>query len=176
MSAAGIVAASELTNELERVVTVDLSAIAQRNAARAARRLGERGEQLVGVYSDGGRCEAGVKEQLDCTVRASAIALCLTYKEAHAKLAALGRKPRSRVKYWGGIPESLGLETREDLCCMTVARALAGMKRGRFVVRIARHVFAVVDGVYYDETVIKPGARVRMVYENPAFRPAEVVA
>src|SRR6185369_557229 len=47
--------------------------------------------------SDGGRSASGIDERLDCSVRATAIALGLSYAEAHGKLKALGRRTGCRL-------------------------------------------------------------------------------
>lgn len=122
-------------------------------------------------YTDAGRAVGGFAsiERLDCSVRAVAIALGLPYASAHAKLSAFGRQT-------GGLLynsptfflQHLGLEQRPDLSCRTVATALRDMgPTGRFIVRVYRHVFAVVDGVVHDlpADCPKPTARVRMVYQ-----------
>jgi hypothetical protein len=115
--------------------------------------------------TDCGRSESGFAERADCTVRATAAALGIKYDEAHAKLAALGRKDRARFKFQKHAA-ALGLETRPDLTCQTVEKALKEMQRGRFVVRVARHVFAVVNGTVLDMMPPKPKARVKMVYQS----------
>jgi hypothetical protein len=47
------------------------------------------------IYNDGGKIKCGYNyEQLDCTVRAVAIACKISYKEAHDKLKNWGRKDR----------------------------------------------------------------------------------
>lgn len=117
-------------------------------------------------YGDGGRGESGLKEARDCAVRATATVLGIPYAEAHAKLKALGRRDRCRFKFWR-VTETLGLQQRPDLTCRTLKSILPELSRGRFIVRIARHVFAVVDGVIHDrpQDAALPGCRVKMVYE-----------
>jgi hypothetical protein len=115
--------------------------------------------------TDCGRSESGFAERADCTVRATAAALGIKYDEAHAKLAALGRKDRARFK-WLKHAASLGFETRPDLSCQTVEKALKEMQRGRFIVRVSCHVFAVVNGTVLDMFPPKPKAQVKMVYQS----------
>lgn len=107
---------------------------------------------------------AKYNECRDCAVRATSVALGIPYHEAHARLKELGRKNRRGCKFWKMAPQ-LGLELREDLSCMTLAKALPDMASGRFVVRISGHVFAVIDGVVIDMQTPKPGCRIKMVYE-----------
>ena len=106
-----------------------------------------------------------VQERADCTVRATAAAMEIPYHEAHAKLAALGRKPRGGWHFKGKNAERLGLELRGDLSGRTLAKILPDLAHGRFVVRHARHVFAVIDGTVVDWKEPNPGLRVKMVYQ-----------
>jgi hypothetical protein len=150
-----------------RVIVVDLLALARRNEAARARRMGE----IPFQRSDGGRREAGMAETRDCTVRAVAIAMCMSYPAAHAKLAALGRKPRRGWPFSPWNAERLGLEHRVNLKEeRTVKSLMPRLAKGRFIVRIAGHVFAVVDGRIIDNVTIKPLSRIRNVYEVPGFR------
>ena len=116
--------------------------------------------------SDGGRSAAGFdKERSDCSVRATAAAMGITYAEAHAKLAALGRKPRAGFVFRGKRVEPLGFVLRGDLTAPTFAKTLPNLAKGRFVVRVRRHVFAVVDSKVFDHAAPGAGKRVEMVYE-----------
>jgi hypothetical protein len=110
------------------------------------------------------------KKRADCSVVALAAAAALSYDDAEARLTFAGRKPRRRVP--GRIFEKLGFEARPDLCCMTVSSALQGMQSGRFVVYVAGHFFAVVDGRCFDSLFTPVTARVKMVYEMPLDNPA----
>jgi hypothetical protein len=105
-------------------------------------------------------------EERDCTVKATAAVLGITYAEAHAKMKALGRKDRRRFKF-KKVYADLGLELRPDLSCRTVEKILPELRNGRFVIRVSRHVFAVVDGQVHDMPPAKPKSRVLMVYELP---------
>ena len=113
------------------------------------------------------------RERNDCTVRATAIALDITYADAHARMAKLGRKPRKGARYALCAPK-LGMIARPDLghkCWKTVAPLLTS---GRFVIRVAHHVFAVVDGVPSEYS--KPLRRIKMVYEVPPSHGAEEIS
>lgn len=107
---------------------------------------------------------ANFKERSDCTVRATALALGIPYEDAHQRLKELGRKNRAGCPFWELAPK-LGFEIRPDLSCMTLAKALPQMQSGRFVVRIYRHVYAVIDGKPIDMIDRKSGERIKMVYE-----------
>lgn len=109
------------------------------------------------------------RKRADCSVLALQFSAALSYEDAEARLAFLGRKPGC------GAPnrffDCLGYERREDLCCMTVGKALDSMQEGRFVVRIAKHFFAVVDGRIIDSQFTKVKSRVKMVYQVPLDSP-----
>jgi hypothetical protein len=110
-------------------------------------------------------CERG-RESRDCTVRAVAAAFNLPYDEAHARLAELGRKPRKGFDFRIGKVQSLGkIECRPDLCCLRIESLWPSLEKGRFIVKVPHHVFAVVDGVAHDLFAPKPRQRVKMVYE-----------
>ena len=108
---------------------------------------------------------AGVKECSDCTVRATAAAFGIPYTDAHQKLAAVGRKNRHGVQF-KKIYKQLGLQFHQRWykgCPVEkVLRTLP--PTGRFVVRVTRHVFAVVDGKVIDDSVPNPRQRVKEVY------------
>lgn len=110
-------------------------------------------------------CERG-NERRDCTVRAVAAAFKLSYLEAHKKLAELGRKPKRGFEFRIGKVQTLGkIECRPDLCCASVGIIWPALQTGRFIVKVPRHVFAVIDGVAHDLIEPKPKQRVKMVYE-----------
>jgi hypothetical protein len=112
------------------------------------------------------RESAGVKESRDCTVRATAAALGISYAEARAKLAAVGRKNRRGVPY-KEVYKQLGLQShrRWNKGC-PVGKVLPTLPtNGRFVVRVSRHVFAVVGGKVIDDSVPNPAQRVKEVYK-----------
>lgn len=120
--------------------------------------------------SDAGRHSEGFgpRENRDCTVRATAAVMGIPYKEAHAKLEAMGRKPRRGFSYYI-VALKLGLEARPDLSCSTYGKIKKHLESGRFVVRQAGHVFAVIDGKAHDLTPPKDGTRIKMVYELPGI-------
>jgi hypothetical protein len=127
------------------------------------------------LQSDCGRSESGIKEKADCTVRATAACLGITYAQAHQQLKMVGRKTRCRFKFWKAT-KALGLITREDLSCMSLAKALPHMQQGRFIVRKAGHVFAVVNGVVIDHAAPKELSHIIMVYQfvtEPELEPQQ---
>lgn len=118
------------------------------------------------VLPDGGR------ERNDCSVRAVAIALGKPYPEVHAAFKANGREDRHgtftcitrAVLCQSGanvVELSLPLHTYSPVDNgwqvkyrrtggWTVASFVRSHKRGRYIVRVNGHMFAVLDGVVYD--------------------------
>lgn len=109
-----------------------------------------------------------LREANDCTVRATALALRMPYVVARAKLGQLGRKPRRGFTFREPVVKALGFEALPEYSCRSWASVKASLPAtGAFVVRIRRHVFAVVDGVP-SETDWSPRTQVRMVYAAPS--------
>lgn len=109
-------------------------------------------------------CERG-GERRDCTVRALAAALNITYTDAHEKMASVGRKPKKGFDFRQGLIGHFGLECRPEFHGLKVREVLPQIQSGRFIVKVPRHVFAVVDGAAHDNFAPRPEQRVRMVYE-----------
>ena len=116
--------------------------------------------------TDGGRSlSKRPRQRNDCVVRAIAVACEVTYDEAYDILRGLGRRSCRSVKpdvwktwmlkYQGSVfvnyPVIIGVPrmTLDFFCAQA---------KGRWVVHIARHLTAVVDGTLYDE-IMPPGDR-----------------
>ena len=120
-------------------------------------------------YNDGGRAQAGYKGQAnDCVVRAIAIATEQPYKKVYKELHALNRKNNGR--YLGGrnpSPRNAGTAMRtikEYLAELgwkwtptmgigtgcTVHLHSKELPAGRIIVRVSKHMAAVIDGVVHD--------------------------
>ncbi|MDP2324284.1 MAG: hypothetical protein Q8N51_09680 [Gammaproteobacteria bacterium] len=109
---------------------------------------------------DGGRANSRrPRQQNDCAVRACAIATGLPYDQVYDELAAMGRRcgrgtSRKILASWlkphatyHAYPSIAGQPRKH------VDTFLAGPgAQGRWVVRIAGHVTAVIDGVAHDLT------------------------
>lgn len=115
------------------------------------------------AYSDGGRAHAGFRgETGDCVTRAVAIALDLPYRQVYDDLFALARSlgvrnpsPRDGVprkvydRYladagWAWTPTmTIGSGT-------TVHLRRDELPAGRLVVRVSKHLCAVIDGTVFD--------------------------
>lgn len=126
----------------------------------------------VWVYDDGGRLAAGFKgEAGDCTVRAIAIAAEMDYREVYDALFDRGRRkwegtltgaaltraasPRNGIHpaITRGYLDWLGWEWTPTMGigsgCTTHLRP-EELPAGRIIVRLSRHLAAVVDGVVHD--------------------------
>ncbi len=108
-------------------------------------------------YNDGGRADAGFKgETGDCVVRAIAIAAGLEYKDVYRAITKIsGESPRSGVhrRYVNRFLESVGFVWKPTMGIgtgCTVHLCAGELPRGRLVVRVSKHVVAVVDGVVHD--------------------------
>jgi hypothetical protein len=132
------------------------------------------------VYDDGGRAAAGYKGRAgDCVVRAIAIACQKPYQEVYDAINLVARSESndgsrkrssartgvSRITYekylkqlgWVWVPTmSIGSGCRVHL-------KVEELPAGRLVVRLSRHLCAVVDGVIHD--IYKPDRQgIRCVY------------
>lgn len=109
---------------------------------------------------DGGRKESKrSKQRNDCTVRALAIATGIPYDEAYDLLAAAGRKSGSgfNIKKWAPTASVNNFGFK-----WIAFPAVSGQRRMNpmtfckqystrtYIARVAKHVFAVIDGVIYD--------------------------
>lgn len=122
---------------------------------------------MTWIYNDGGRAEAGFKGECgDCVTRSIAIAAQLPYRQVYDALKGCakheqpraGRK-RSSVRDGVKMPTvhrymcELGWEwvptMRVGAGCTTHLRA-EELPKGRLVVRVTRHITAVIDGVVHD--------------------------
>jgi hypothetical protein len=123
------------------------------------------------VYDDGGRADAGFTGAApgDCVVRAIAIATGLPYRAVYDDLNAAAtadnprrRSTRARSGSRTGVHRRIYHPYLIDRCgwswlptmaigsgCMTHLRA-DELPAGRLIVRVSRHVCAVVDGVVHD--------------------------
>ena len=127
-------------------------------------------------YEPNGRFQT---ERNDCVVRAISKAMNLNYSVAHTIVRdATGRKNR-RGANLRHVMEYLHIEGIDgdklksqvdngytnSVRYPTLAQVADLMQRGKFVVRISGHAFAVIDGVQYDTS--KNGARTRVlnIYE-----------
>lgn len=137
--------------------------------------------------TDAGRHDAGFDHELssdmDCTVRATAIAAQLPYGAAHRTLALAGRIPGRPISYGAVIQHYAGRIANYAITpnylwrngsSITLAAFLRQNSRGRFVLRIGisrkiHHVFAVIDGIVHDTSIISGRCRVLCAWEFRAL-------
>lgn len=111
-------------------------------------------------YDDGGRRACGFTGTAgDCVVRAIAIALDRPYSEVYEELRARmpkGESPRDGVKkrIWRTYLEERGWTFTPLMGigtgCLTHVRASELPRRGRYILRLSRHLVALVDGEIRD--------------------------
>lgn len=125
------------------------------------------------AFSSGGRGKEFEGERNDCTVRALAIALEAPYDWAHAYMKANGRKMGRRFRadnayqkaeYAGqklSTPRMFGRKSRKTLA----AHLQSGELPKRCILHVTGHVFAVVNGVLMDTTMVRPRCMIRAIWE-----------
>ena len=117
------------------------------------------------IYSDGGRSEAGYKGNAkDCVVRSIAIVTRIPYKKVYEDLNRIAKllNNKSRISTSrGGVHKDvynsylryLGYEWIPTMKigqgCKVHLKA-DELPEGRLIVRISRHMTAVIDGIHYD--------------------------
>ena len=120
------------------------------------------------VFHDGGRATAGYKGKTgDCVTRSIAIATGKTYQQVYdalnqfAETERIGKRKRKRSNSRTGVfretyqsyLESLGWQWTSTLSigsgCQVHLRA-SELPPGPLIVKVSRHLAAVIDGVLYD--------------------------
>jgi len=120
------------------------------------------------VFHDGGRATAGYKGKTgDCVTRSIAIATGKTYQQVYdalnqfAETERIGKRKRKRSNSRTGVfrktyqsyLESLGWQWTSTLSigsgCQVHLRA-SELPPGPLIVKVSRHLTAVIDGVLYD--------------------------
>jgi hypothetical protein len=108
--------------------------------------------------NDGGRSNSKrPKQKNDCVVRAFAVAFKQSYDCIYESLAKMGRKcSRGTMKgIWQTWIEERGQKisfpAEKGKKRMTPVEFCQKFPKGRFVVQVAGHLFAVIDGVVHDD-------------------------
>jgi hypothetical protein len=120
------------------------------------------------VFHDGGRAAAGYKGKTgDCVTRSIAIATGKTYQQVYgalnqfAETERIGKRKRKRSNSRTGVfrktyqsyLESLGWQWTSTMSigsgCQVHLRA-SELPPGPLIVKVSRHLTAVIDGVLYD--------------------------
>lgn len=133
------------------------------------------------VKTDAGRAaSARPGQRRDCTVRAVATAAGLTYDQAYQTLAQAGRKSSQtfNMREWEGAAaigrvDTVTFPATKGARRMNPAEFVRQHPEGRWIVFTAKHVFAVVDGVVYDES---PERADRCIYRAWKIAPATEAA
>ena len=116
--------------------------------------------------TDGGRVGEGfTHESKDCAVRALAILKGWTYAKSHSYWESKGRKPNDGV-YWHQNCGDAGVQKVPGINGGSIGKVLASLPKGRFVIRVRHHVFAVIDGVPQDTFCPNARGHVKAVYQN----------
>lgn len=117
--------------------------------------------------TDAGRSKSKrPKQKNDCTVRALSLATKIPYDEAYDILAKFGRKSGRGTDFvtfakaqpnmvWNSFPAVKG-EKR-----MNISTFLEKFDTDTYIIRTAKHVSVVIDGVLYDDRIAYAG---RCVY------------
>ena len=139
------------------------------------------------VYNEGGRAAAGYKGRAGvCVVRAIAVATQKLYREVYDAINALALAERARRGRRSSARSGVGRTTYERYlrhagwewvptmqigCGCRVHLRAEELPKGRLVVRLSRHLTAVIDGVIHD--IYNPDRRgIRCVYGY--FKPAQL--
>lgn len=112
--------------------------------------------------ADGGRSQSKRKAQKnDCTVRALAIARSIPYDDAYDILKDAGRKCSRGFDFVGWIADQpwaakIAFPAVKGQRRMNPAQFCREYPQGTFILRVSKHVFAVVDGVVHDTFENRP--------------------
>lgn len=105
--------------------------------------------------SDGGRIAEGyISEQRDCSVRALAIAMQMSYTDSHAIHKSIGRKNGKGSCFFRYSVRNFEFDGKrfvhENRPHARASRYIAEHPHGTYVVGLSCHVFAVINGISYD--------------------------
>jgi len=119
------------------------------------RRGGYFGLEYQWVFNDGGR--AGSKrprQNNDCTVRALAISFNRDYDDVYDELKTAGRKCSRGFFFTDWAKEHVLVRTTKPAvkgeCRYCLSDFCRDHPKGIYIIQVARHVFAVVNGVVQD--------------------------
>jgi len=126
------------------------------------------------ILTDGGRAGSRrPRQSKDCTVRAVALARNIPYDAAYDLLHEAGRKCSRgfHVQRWLGDQAwatKIPFPAVKGQPRMNPATFTKQLPTGRFICRVAKHVFAVIDGVVHDSFENRPD---RCIYTAWAITP-----
>lgn len=130
---------------------------------------------LAFCRTDAGRAESRrPKQRNDCTVRALASVMAWPYDQAYDLVASAGRKsgkPFRLTKTY--LPQKTlpftaichVFHAKAGESRMTLGRFCAEHPDGRFIVKVAKHVVAVINGIAYDDEALDENRCVYRAWE-----------
>lgn len=131
------------------------------------------------ISTDGGRAtSARPKQKSDCTVRALAIARSLSYDDAYDLLKDAGRKCSRGFQFstWLNAQEwarRTSFPAVKGQRRMNPATFVQQFPSGRHICQVAKHVFAVIDGVVFDAFENRPDRCIYAAWSiSDSFPPA----
>lgn len=126
-------------------------------------------------------------ESQDCSVRALSNVMGISYEDAHQKISLIGRQNGKPVNT-GDLNDlyiSLGFKitvvgntitsryfsrknpTATHIAGSTIENMIGRLSRGKYIVQVRGHVFAVIDGKIFDKGSMPAGKRVVAIYTLP---------
>lgn len=111
------------------------------------------------VFNDAGRSTSKrPRQKNDCTVRAFALTRGIAYDEAYDILKAAGRKCATSFNFGAWIKDQpfarkISFPAVKGNPRMNPPEFCRNFAKGRYIVRTAKHVFAVIDGFVHDDHV-----------------------
>lgn len=144
---------------------VSMSCMEVRNGATVAYALSYPFHQ-----TDGGRSlSKRPRQNNDCTVRAVALAFGWSYDQAYDWLAAEGRECSRGFHLDEFLAErgakQISFPAVRGQRRMNPATFCDQFKTGRYICRVAKHVFAVIDGVVHDSLEQRPDRCIYKAWE-----------
>jgi hypothetical protein len=118
--------------------------------------------QIPFVHADGGQaCSRRPKERKTCTVVAVALAKKMPFDEVHSMLEANGREYGKGFKLEKYLTQQswakpISFPAEKGKPRMNVMDFVNNYCQGAFIVKVAKHVFYVRDGVVYDTSEPAP--------------------
>ncbi len=131
-------------------------------------------DNILDIFTPDGRFSG---EHNDCAVNALCNVTGASYKEAHALLAANGRKPRrgfKTIRFLGSYAAVLGHEFTRIAPRgsdgfygprVTVRRFAREHQQGKYLVCTARHALMVDQGVIVDSSRARPLGRIKAAWK-----------
>jgi hypothetical protein len=127
------------------------------------------------IQSDAGASLIGIKDRNNCVVRAVSIAYGIPYKIVDKIAEKTGRKPNKG--FWiVRMVIGMKMEGYEDFEIiiprkgLTLYSFLKEYPKGRYLIEISKHAFAVIDGKIYDIYLNKPLSRIDTIHKVRNYR------